>query len=89
MKDDCIFCKLANGVFPTNSIYEDDEFEKNYQGAKENGIEVGVYFFSQAISEKEAREEAEWVVKQLKGKQIDLPVVYVHVVELVADAGEL
>lgn len=26
MKDDCIFCKLANGIFPTNSIYEDDEF---------------------------------------------------------------
>ena len=25
-KDDCIFCKLANGVFPTNSIYEDDKF---------------------------------------------------------------
>ncbi|MBP5453640.1 MAG: HIT family protein [Lachnospiraceae bacterium] len=24
MKDDCIFCQLANGVFPTNSIYEDD-----------------------------------------------------------------
>ena len=26
MKDDCIFCKLANGVFPTKSIYEDDTF---------------------------------------------------------------
>ena len=26
IKDDCIFCKLANGVFPTNSIYEDDDF---------------------------------------------------------------
>ena len=26
MKDDCIFCKLANGVFSTRSIYEDDEF---------------------------------------------------------------
>lgn len=25
-KDDCIFCKLANGVFPTNSIYEDEDF---------------------------------------------------------------
>lgn len=25
-KDDCIFCKLANGVFPTNSIYEDELF---------------------------------------------------------------
>lgn len=27
MRDDnCIFCKLANGVFPTNSIYEDEKF---------------------------------------------------------------
>ena len=26
MKDACIFCKLANGVFPTNSIYEDEDF---------------------------------------------------------------
>ncbi|MBR3824275.1 MAG: HIT family protein [Lachnospiraceae bacterium] len=26
MKDNCIFCKLANGVFPTNSIYEDEDF---------------------------------------------------------------
>ena len=26
MKEDCIFCKLANGVFPTNSVYEDDMF---------------------------------------------------------------
>ena len=25
-KDDCIFCKLANGVFPTNKIYEDENF---------------------------------------------------------------
>ena len=27
MKDDCIFCKLANGVFPTNYVYEDDDFK--------------------------------------------------------------
>lgn len=26
MKDDCIFCKLANGVFETNTIYEDEQF---------------------------------------------------------------
>lgn len=25
-KEDCIFCKLANGIIPTNSIYEDEEF---------------------------------------------------------------
>ena len=27
MKDNCIFCKLANGVIPTNSIYEDEDFK--------------------------------------------------------------
>lgn len=27
VKEDCIFCKLANGVIPTNSIYEDDKFK--------------------------------------------------------------
>lgn len=27
MDDNCIFCKLANGVFPTNSIYEDEDFK--------------------------------------------------------------
>ena len=26
MKDDCIFCKLANGVFETNTLYVDDQF---------------------------------------------------------------
>ncbi|MBR4529054.1 MAG: HIT family protein [Lachnospiraceae bacterium] len=26
IKDDCIFCKLANGVFPTNTVYEDAHF---------------------------------------------------------------
>ena len=26
MKDDCIFCKLANGIFETNVVYEDDTF---------------------------------------------------------------
>ena len=27
IKDDCIFCKLANGVFPTSTVYEDDDFK--------------------------------------------------------------
>ena len=27
VKDDCIFCKLANGIIPTNSLYEDDELK--------------------------------------------------------------
>ena len=35
-KDDCIFCKLANGVFPTNSIYEDDDFNVILDAAPAN-----------------------------------------------------
>ena len=27
IKDDCIFCKLANGAIPTNTVYENDEFK--------------------------------------------------------------
>ena len=26
VKDDCIFCKLANGIIPTNTVYEDEDF---------------------------------------------------------------
>ena len=26
MKDDCIFCKLANGIYPTSTVYEDEDF---------------------------------------------------------------
>lgn len=27
MKDDCIFCKIANGIIPANALYEDDDFK--------------------------------------------------------------
>ena len=57
-------------------IFIDDLFETNYRGAYENGIKVGVYFFSQAYDEKEAIEEAEWVLRHIKDKHIDLPIAY-------------
>lgn len=27
IKDDCIFCKLSNGIIPTNTVYEDEDFK--------------------------------------------------------------
>ncbi len=71
-----VFIRIGRRGATTGLLYEDDLFETNYAGAKENGLKVGVYFFSQAISEQEAREEADWVRKHLSGKQIDLPVIY-------------
>lgn len=53
----------------------DQCFERNVEGALANGIEVGVYFVTQAISEQEAKEEAKFVLNAIKGYDITWPVV--------------
>ena len=54
----------------------DDKFLEYYQGAKNAGLLVGAYFFSQAISEEEAVEEAVLTAQQLEGLDLDFPVAY-------------
>lgn len=54
----------------------DATFEQNYQGAVDAGLQVGVYFFSQAVSEEEAREEANFVLQTLNGRELAYPVVF-------------
>lgn len=55
-------------------LYEDDFFKINLQGATEAGLDVGVYFFSQAINAEEAKEEAEFTLGLLEGTELALPV---------------
>ena len=57
-------------------LFQDDYFEYNLQFARAAGVECGVYFFSQAVTEEEAREEAEFVLQLLAGAQLDYPVVF-------------
>ena len=57
-------------------IYEDTKFRQNIDGAKAAGLEVGVYFFSQAIDTKEAVEEAEFVLALIDGYELDFPVAF-------------
>lgn len=64
------------GYGKEGSINLDQRFHENIKGAGEAGIDVGVYFFSQAIDEEEALEEAEFVIETLKGYELELPVVY-------------
>lgn len=54
----------------------DDYFHANMKGAIDAGIKVGVYFFSQAITEEEAIEEAEFVLEQIKDYDVTYPVAY-------------
>lgn len=61
----------------TNGTCELDPYYKQHMaGAKAAGIETGVYFFSQATTEAEAREEARFVINNLKGYDISWPVVF-------------
>ena len=58
------------------NIYKDDNADYNIQQAQKAGLQIGVYFFSTAISPDEAKEEAEWTLNAIKGYSISYPVVY-------------
>lgn len=57
-------------------IYKDDNADYNIQQAQKAGVLVGVYFFSTAVSEEEAIEEAKWTLQAIQGYKISYPVVY-------------
>ena len=56
------------------ALIEDPTFKRNIQGAQKAGIRVGVYFFTQAVNEVEAVEEASMVINLIKGYNISYPV---------------
>lgn len=58
------------------NIYVDANFADNLQGAQAAGLQTGVYFFSQATTEDEAREEADFVIKNLAGAKLAYPIVF-------------
>ena len=58
-------------------LYKDSKFERNYSFAKQLNLPVGSYFFGKALSEDQARQEAEFYYNNcLKGKNFELPVYY-------------
>lgn len=63
------------GYGSSGKLVTDENFEKNIKGATANGVEVGVYFFSQAINEEEAIEEANYVLEAIEGYDVTYPVV--------------
>ncbi|MGO5358298.1 GH25 family lysozyme [Anaerofustis sp. LCP19S3_F7] len=63
------------GYGKSGTIDNDSTFKRNITEAQKYGIKVGVYFFSQAITTAEAREEANYTLNKIKGYKIDMPVV--------------
>lgn len=62
--------------YSSGKMFEDSTFARNARGAMANGIKIGVYFYSAAITEDEAIQEAAWVCNRISGYGITYPVVY-------------
>ena len=69
----CGYRGSASGV-----LVEDQKFRSNIQGATAAGLKVGIYFFSQAVNEVEAVEEASMTLSLIKNYKITYP-VYIDV----------
>lgn len=70
------FIRVANRFTVSGELGTDKRAYENMQGAKEAGIPFGVYIFSHAITVKEAREEADYILGKIDGYDIELPVVF-------------
>lgn len=62
--------------YGTGALVEDATYRRNIQGAINAGLKVGVYFYSQAINEAEAVEEASMVLSLVSGYSLPLGVYY-------------
>ncbi|MBQ9148406.1 MAG: glycoside hydrolase family 25 protein [Oscillospiraceae bacterium] len=77
--------------YGNGAIVEDSYARANIKGALKAGLEVGVYFFSQALNTEEAAEEAAFVLNFIKDYNITMPVVYdwEHVTSETARTAEM
>ena len=70
------FVRIGYRGYVYGALSADDYYAANLEGARAAGIEVGAYFFSQAVSVEEALEEAEFALRLLDGYELDLPLVF-------------
>ena len=72
---DFVFIRAGYRSAETGELNEDADFRKNIKKAEKAGIACGAYFFSQALNEAEAVEEAEYLLKLVKRYDIEMPLV--------------
>lgn len=66
----------GRGYGESGVLYTDEKALSNIQNAKAAGLKTGAYFFSQAITPEEAKEEANYCMDLLKGISLDMPLAY-------------
>lgn len=70
------FIRAGYRGYTDGYINMDQSFPQNAQGALDAGLEIGLYFFSQAINEDEAAEEARWLLEAAARYDVTLPLVF-------------
>ena len=70
------FIRLGYRGYSAGGLNADTNALENLRGAKQAGLKVGAYFFSQAITLAEAREEAAFALSILGDTKLDLPLVF-------------
>ena len=73
---DYAYIRLGRRGTTEGGLFEDEYYYKNMDGALASGLDVGVYFYSQAISVSEAIEEANFVLDRLGSYKISLPIIF-------------
>ena len=68
--------RLGYRSYDDGLLHIDERAAENLQGARAAGLKIGAYFFSQALTEAEAREEAALALEVLDGMTLDLPLAY-------------
>ena len=71
------FIRVAGRGYGTaGNLFEDALYKTNLKEARVAGLDVGVYIYSQAITQKEAKDEAAYILERIKGYDVNLPVVF-------------
>mgnify|MGYP001146013286 CR=1 FL=1 len=71
-KVDYAIIRAAYRGYETGRIVTDSKFERNVKNATKNGIDIGLYFFTQAINEQEAVEEANYVLDLVRKYDVNV-----------------
>lgn len=71
-----VYIRAGYRGYSTGELHEDSMFQTNIKAAKKAGLKIGVYFFSQATTVDEAKEEAEFCLSLVEGYHLDLPIAY-------------
>lgn len=72
---DFVIIRAGRGDIDGTGPSMDTYFLQNIEGALENGLDVGVYFYSYALTPDDAETEARFFVSLLDGYEITYPVV--------------